>query len=71
MPPGSTVFSVSNRPQPTRIQYGANLSAAFQFRLQLALADFKGIQATVAREAGLQLAKVDTERPQPPSDLPN
>ena len=39
---GTTTFSVSNRQKPTTIRYGSKLSASFDFRLDLALAQFNG-----------------------------
>ena len=39
---GSTTFSMSNRQKPTTIHYGPQLWASFDFRLDLALAHFKG-----------------------------
>jgi hypothetical protein len=39
---GSTTFSVSNRQQPTTIFYGAAAAPTFDFRLDLAMAHFRG-----------------------------
>jgi hypothetical protein len=42
---GSTTFSVSNRQKPTTIHYGPDVAASFHFRLDLALAHFRGAVA--------------------------
>jgi hypothetical protein len=39
---GTTTFSVSNRQKPTTVRYGPQLSGAFQFRLDLGLAHYRG-----------------------------
>jgi hypothetical protein len=64
---GETTFSVSNRQKPTVVHYGPSLSSAFQFRLDLALAHYRGtvndLVTRLVREANALLA----QRPLPPS----
>ena len=64
---GTTTFSVSNRQKPTTIHYGPQLSGAFQFRLDLGLAHYRGtvneLLQHLTREANAMLAA----RPLPPS----
>jgi hypothetical protein len=60
---GSTTFSVSNRQTPTTVHYGPSLSAAFDFRLDLALAHYKGTLASLVRELRGDLANIDASRP--------
>jgi len=60
---GTTTFSVSNRQKPTTVRYGPALSGAFQFRLDLALAHYRGsvneFRARLIKEANA----IMTERP--------
>ena len=63
---GSTTFSVSNRQKPTTIGYGPALSSAFDFRLDLALAHFRGTVGDLVRQLQAELASLDAERPAPP-----
>ena len=60
---GSTTFSVSNRQKPTTIHYGPKIAAWFDFRLDLALAHFRGTVDELI--AGLQqdLDEIDRHRP--------
>lgn len=60
---GSTTFSVSNRQTPTTVHYGPSLSAAFDFRLDLALAHYKGTLAELVRQLQSDLARIDAARP--------
>lgn len=60
---GSTTFSVSNRQTPMTVDYGPSLSAVFDFRLDLALAHYKGTLASLIRELQNDLAKIDATRP--------
>jgi hypothetical protein len=60
---GSTTFSVSNRQTPTTVHYGPSLSAAFDFRLDLALAHYKGTLASLVRQLQGDLARIDAARP--------
>jgi len=63
---GATVFSVSNRQKPTVIHYGTQVAGWFDFRLELALAHFKGTVADLVTQLQGQLAQLETSRPQPP-----
>lgn len=60
---GETTFSVSNRQKPTTIHYGPALSGNFNFRLELALAHFKGTVSEMVAQMKTQLAQIDAERP--------
>jgi hypothetical protein len=60
---GSTTFSVSNRQKPTTVRYGPSLSGSFDFRLDLALAHFKGTVAQLVRQLESELADIDARRP--------
>jgi hypothetical protein len=60
---GLTTFSVSNRQKPTTVHYGPSLSASFDFRLDLALAHFKGTVGDLVRQLQADLAQVDASRP--------
>jgi hypothetical protein len=63
---GSTTFSVSNRQKPTTIHYGPQLSASFDFRLDLAIAHFKGTVPQFISQLRTELARIDTGRPAGP-----
>jgi hypothetical protein len=60
---GSTTLSVSNRQKPTTIHYGPKLSGSFDFRLDLALAHFKGTVDQLVRQLQDELARIDGGRP--------
>jgi hypothetical protein len=64
---GSTTFSVSNRQKPTTIGYGPALSGAFDFRLDLALAHFRGTVGDLAGQLQAELVRLDAERPAAPA----
>jgi hypothetical protein len=59
---GSTTFSVSNRQKPTTIHYGSKLSGSFDFRLDLALAHFRGTVQQLVRQLEDELTKIDAGR---------
>lgn len=63
---GSTTFSVSNRQKPTTVQYGASLSGAFDFRLDLALAHFRGQVNELVNTVKQDLAQIEAARPASP-----
>jgi hypothetical protein len=63
---GSTTFSVSNRQKPTTIHYGPKLSGSFDFRLDLALAHFRGTVGELVRQLQNELAQLDAQRPAAP-----
>lgn len=67
---GLTTFSVSNRQKPTVISYGPTLSPSFDFRLDLALAHFRGTTAQLVSQLQNDLAQVDSARPAAPVGLP-
>jgi hypothetical protein len=60
---GSTTFSVSNRQKPTVIHYGPKLSGVFEFRLDLALAHYRGDLGEFVDKLKQGLAEIDQERP--------
>jgi len=60
---GSTTFSVSNRQKPTTVHYGPDLSDDFDFRLDLALAHFRGDVGPVVTQLQDELAELDARRP--------
>lgn len=60
---GSTAFSMSSRQTPITVHYGPSLSAAFDFRLDLALAHYRGTVATLVRQLEDDLTKIDAARP--------
>lgn len=68
---GSTTFSVSNRQKPTTVHYGSSLSASFDFRLDLALAHFKGTVADLVKQVKQDIAQVEAARPVAPAALPS
>jgi len=63
---GSTTLSVSNRQKPTTVIYGSNVASWFDFRLELALAHFRGTVDDVIAEAQRDLDQIDTQRPVSP-----
>lgn len=64
---GSTTFSVSNRQKPTTIHYGPNVAPAFDFRLDLALAHFRGTIGDLVGQLQQDLAEIDATRPIAPA----
>ncbi|MGD0609136.1 MAG: hypothetical protein ABSA53_36855, partial [Streptosporangiaceae bacterium] len=60
---------VSNRQKPTTIHYGPALSGAFDFRLDLALAHFRGTVGDLVRQLQAELAQLDAERPGAPAGV--
>ena len=67
---GSTTFSVSNRQKPTTIHYGPAASGTFDFRLELALAHFKGTVDELAHEVQAELDQLELQRPSVPESAP-
>ena len=63
---GETTFSVSNRQKPTTIHYGRELSGAFDFRCDLALAHFRGTLDTFVAQLKDELDELDRHRPPEP-----
>jgi hypothetical protein len=64
---GTTVLSVSNRQKPTTLHYGPQLSADFEFRLDLALADFRGTVDQLVASLQHDLALIDGRKPVSPA----
>lgn len=60
---GETTLSVSNRQKPTTIHYGAALSGDFEFRLELALAHFRGTAPELVAQMRQHLTQIEAERP--------
>jgi len=68
---GSTTFSVSNRQKPTVTFYGPQLSGHFEFRLDLALAHYRGDVNEFVGKLKEGLAEIDQQRPpELPQGLP-
>lgn len=63
---GTTVFSVSNRQKATVIHYGIQIAGWFDFRLDLALAHFKGTVPALVAQVQAQLAQLEAARPPAP-----
>jgi hypothetical protein len=66
-PDGSTIFSVSNRQKPVTIHYGTEIAGWFDFRLDLALAHYRGDVTSLVAQVRQDLATIDAVRPKPPS----
>ena len=64
---GATTVSVSNRQKPVTVHYGSGLSAAFDFRLDLALAHYRGTTEALVAQLRQDLAKLDAARPSAPA----
>jgi hypothetical protein len=62
----STTFAVSNRQKPTTIAYGDDVAGAFDFRLALALAHFKGTVDEIVNSLQHGLDEIDAKRPTAP-----
>ncbi len=66
-PAGTTVLSTSNRQKPTTISYGQASAGWFQFRLDLALAHFRGTVPELVTQLTSDLAAIDAEKPTAPA----
>ncbi len=64
---GSTIFSVSNRQKPTTVHYGPQVSGWFDFRLDLALAHYRGEVPALIAQLQQDLAALDSVKPSPPA----
>jgi hypothetical protein len=62
---------VSNRQKPTTIFYGPQAAGTFDFRLDLALAHFKGNVSDFAAKVRGDLQQIESERPAAPAALPS
>jgi hypothetical protein len=60
---GTTTLSVSNRSTPTTIHYGPACAAAFEFRLDLALAHYRDTVDEFVAGLESDLAAIDAARP--------
>jgi hypothetical protein len=63
---GSVIFSVSNRQKATVIHYGPQIAGWVHFRLELALARFRGTVPELVAQLRQQLAQLDQARPSAP-----
>ena len=66
---GETTISVSNRQKPTTIHYGPELAGNFDFRLELALAHYKGTLDEFVSQVRTELAQIEATQP-PAPDVP-
>ena len=64
---GTTVISVSSREKPTTIHYGSKIAWWFDFRVDLALAQFKGTVAELVAQLQHDLSVVEQSRPVAPA----
>ena len=60
---GTTTLSVSNRSKPTTIHYGPAAAATVDFRLDLALAHYRGTVDELVAGLEADLAAIDASRP--------
>jgi len=67
---GSTTFSVSNRQKPTTVLYGTSVAGVFGFRLDLALAHYRGTVDDLVSQLQADLTQLEQERPADPIDAP-
>jgi hypothetical protein len=63
---GSTTLSVSNREKPITLHYGPKLAGWFDFRLDLALAQYRNDVPQLVERLQHDLAEIDDRRPAPP-----
>ena len=66
---GESTFSVSNRQKPTTIHYGTGIEGDFRYRLELALAHYKGTADQLVSELQNELAQIDAGRPPAPAPI--
>ncbi len=62
---GTTTFSVSNHQKPTTVRYGPQLSGAFQFRLDLGLAHYRGSVNELLQRPTMEANAMLAARPLP------
>jgi hypothetical protein len=67
---GTTVFSVSNRQKPMTVHYGPDVSAWFDFRLDLALAHYRNDLAAFVAQLQDVLTSLDSHKPLPLAETP-
>jgi hypothetical protein len=61
-----TVISVSNRQKPTTIHYGPGIAGWFDFRMDFALAQFKGTVDELVQSLQSELAGIEQSKPVQP-----
>jgi hypothetical protein len=66
-PDDTCTLAVSNRQKPTVVHYGSSLSGWFEFRLDLALAHYRGAVAPFAVQLQSELNDLDANRPALPT----
>jgi hypothetical protein len=66
-PDGATIFSVSNRQKPTTVFYGQAVAGWVDFRLDLALAHYRGEVPALVGQLEQDLAAIDAAKPSPPA----
>jgi hypothetical protein len=66
-PNGIAQFSVSNRQKPTVVQYGADLSAWFDLRLEIAMAHYRNTLPDLIATTKADLDAIDARRPVAPA----
>ena len=66
---GESTLSVSNRQTPVTVHYGPALAAVFEFRLDLALAHFRGTVDQMVAELQADLGRIEAARPVPPAGV--
>jgi hypothetical protein len=66
-PDGSVTFSVSNRQKPTTVHYGPAIAGWVRFRVELALARFRGTVPQLLDQLRQQLAQLDQTKPSAPA----
>ena len=64
---GTCTLAVSNRQKPTVIHYGSSVSGWFEFRVDLALAHYRGTVADFTSGLQRELADLDAHRPPQPA----
>ena len=64
---GTTVVSVSNRQKPTTIHYGPKIAGWFDFRMDLALAQYKGTVDDLVLGLQTELAGIEQAKPVQPT----
>jgi hypothetical protein len=64
---GETTISVSNRQKPTVIHYGPAIAGEVDFRIELAVAHFRGTVPQLVSQIQTELAQIESERPRDPA----
>lgn len=64
---GTTVISVSNRQKPTTIHYGPGIAGWFDFRIDFALAQYKGTVPDLVKSLQGELAGIEQSKPVQPT----